>query len=60
MNTSSRPEFTATLESLPLAGKVRAKIRETVLSGEVSTLEPLEVAQQNGQHSIQCELLMLT
>ena len=35
-------------------------VAKVVLSGEVSTLLPLELAQQSGQHSMHREILMLT
>lgn len=37
-----------------------SQVKEVMLNGRLSTLAPLEVAQQNGQHSVQRELLMLT
>ena len=36
------------------------EVAKVVLSGEVSTLVPLELAQQSGQHSMRREILMLT
>ena len=36
------------------------EVTKVVLSGEVSTLVPLELAQQSGQHSMCREILMLT
>ena len=36
------------------------EVTKVVLSGEVSTLVPLELAQQSGQHSICREILILT
>ena len=36
------------------------EVAKVVLSGEISTLVPLELAQQSGQHSMRREILMLT
>ena len=36
------------------------EVTKVVLNGEVSTLIPLELAQQSGQHSMRREILMLT
>lgn len=46
--------------STTVAGPSDEEIAKVVLSGEVSTLIPLELAQLSGQHSMRREILMLT
>ena len=55
-NKVSKPEF-AQVNVSDMMDKVKEAI---ILSGEVSIQAPMNVAQQNGQHSIQRELLMMT
>ena len=40
--------------------EINLKMKQAVESGEVSTVYPLEVAQQNGHHSVVRRLLLLT
>ena len=39
---------------------INEEVAKVILSGQVSTLIPLELAQQSGQHSMRREILMLT
>ena len=55
-NASLTPEFA----TLNITCKVNSRIARAVKSGVVSTIHPLEVAQQSGQHSIVHGLLLLT
>ena len=56
-----RPEVHSPLD-LELVSAVNddKEVTKVVLSGEVSTLIPLELAQQSGQHSVHREILKLT
>ena len=45
---------------LNVSGVLTDEVAKVVLSGEISTLIPLELAQQSGQHSMRREILMLT
>ena len=54
------PEVHSSLDLELVSAASDEEVIKVVLSGEVSTLIPLEVAQQCGQHSIRREILMLT
>ena len=58
VNKFAYPEF-ASLNVSDLTSMDVDKAKEAVLSGEISIKVPLNVTQQNGQHSIQRELLMM-
>ena len=53
-NPSSSPEFH------DVTYLVKLRIFELVLRGRMSTVDPLEVAQQTGQHLVRRKLLMMT
>ena len=55
-DASLSPEFAA----LGVMNEINLKIRQAIESGEVSTIYPLEVAQQNGHHLVAHRLLLLT
>ena len=56
-DATSSPEFAALGET---SEKINLKMKQAIKSGEVSTVYPLEVAQQNGHHSVARRLLLLT
>jgi hypothetical protein len=53
-------EFNASTVSSRFVLTDDTKVAKVVQSGEVSTLIPLELAQQSGQHSMRREIMMLT
>ena len=55
-DASLNSEFAA----LSLTSEIKLKMNQAVASGVVSTIPPLEVAQQTGHHSVVHELLLLT